>query len=36
MCDFATNSDFALNRYDFKGGFWGVMGGPCLGIIPVS
>ncbi|KAK7332764.1 hypothetical protein VNO80_29519 [Phaseolus coccineus] len=20
--------------YDFRGGFWGVMGGPCLGIIP--
>ena len=29
-------TDFVLNRYDFRGGFWGVMGGPCLGIIPVS
>jgi hypothetical protein len=22
--------------YDFRAGFWGVMGGPCLGMIPVS
>lgn len=23
-------------RYDCKAGFWGVEGGPCLGILPVS
>lgn len=28
--------DFLLYRYDFRAGFWGVLGGPCLGIIPVS
>lgn len=25
-----------FDRYDFRAGFWGVMGGPCLGIIFVS
>lgn len=24
------------NRYDYRAGFWGVMGHQCLGIIPVS
>lgn len=24
-----------LIRYDYRAGFWGVMGNPCLGIIPV-
>ena len=24
-----------MGRYDHKAGFWGAMGGPCLGIIPV-
>jgi hypothetical protein len=24
-----------LTRYDFRAGFWGIIGGPCLGIIPV-
>ena len=27
---------FCSLRYDYRAGFWGVMGGPCLGIIPVS
>lgn len=26
---------FAFIRYDFRAGFWGVMGQPCLGIISV-
>lgn len=25
-----------VTRYDYQAGFWGVMGHPCLGIIPVS
>lgn len=29
------HSASGFTRYDFKAGFWGVMGQPCLGIIPV-
>ena len=25
-----------ISRYDYRAGFWGVMGGPGLGIIPVT
>jgi hypothetical protein len=31
-----TNPDVMLLRYDYRAGFWGVMGRPCLGMIPVS
>jgi hypothetical protein len=27
---------FFIIRYDSRAGFWGVIGGPCRGIIPVS
>lgn len=29
------SATFCFTRYDFRAGFWGVMGHPCLGIIPV-
>lgn len=35
-CLYSLLTDFPLYRYDFRAGFWGVIGGPCLGIIPVS
>lgn len=37
--EYIRKSDCAENvcaRYDCKAGFWGVEGGPCLGILPVS